>query len=61
MELVIMMGLQASGKSTFSHTRFAGTHAHVSKDALRNNKRPGRRQAHLIVESGSGGMRACRA
>jgi predicted kinase len=51
MELVIMMGLQASGKSTFSHTRFAGTHVHVSKDALRNNKRPGRRQAHLIEEA----------
>jgi predicted kinase len=48
MELVIMIGLQASGKSTFSRTRFAGTHVYVSKDALRNNKRPGRRQAHLI-------------
>jgi predicted kinase len=32
MELVIFIGLQASGKSTFYHERFARTHVHVSKD-----------------------------
>lgn len=48
MELVILMGLQASGKSTFARTRFAETHVYVSKDALRNNKRPPRRQVELI-------------
>lgn len=48
MELVIMIGLQASGKSTFSRARFAETHVYVSKDALRNNKEPARRQARLI-------------
>ena len=51
MELVIFSGLQASGKSTFYRTHFAGTHAYVSKDVLRNNKKPGRRQAQLIEEA----------
>lgn len=48
MELVIFIGLQASGKSTFFRTRFAATHEHVSKDLLRNNKNRARRQAQLI-------------
>ena len=48
MELIIFVGLQASGKSAFFHARFAVTHAHVSKDLFRNNKNPNRRQAQLI-------------
>lgn len=48
MELVMLIGLQASGKSTFARARFAGTHVYVSKDALHNNKKPTRRQAQLI-------------
>ena len=51
MELIILMGLQASGKSTFSQRRFGETHAYVSKDLLRNNKHPARRQAQLIEEA----------
>ena len=51
MECVILVGLPASGKSTFFRQRFAGTHAHVSKDLLRHNRRPQRRQEHLIAES----------
>jgi len=51
MECVILIGLPASGKSTFFRERFAGTHDHVSKDLLRNNRRPQRRQEHLIEES----------
>lgn len=47
-ELVILVGLQASGKSTFFRERFAATHEHVSKDLFRNNKDPNRRQAQLI-------------
>ena len=50
-ELVIFVGLQASGKSTFFRERFAATHEHVSKDLLRNNKNPKRRQAQLIEAS----------
>lgn len=48
MELVIFMGLQASGKSTFFRQYFAATHELVSKDLMRNNKNPSRRQAQLI-------------
>jgi predicted kinase len=47
-ELVIFVGLQASGKSTFFGDRFAATHTHVSKDLFRNNKNRNRRQAQLI-------------
>lgn len=48
MELVIFIGLQAAGKSTFFHTYYAETHSHISKDWLRNNKNRARRQAQLI-------------
>ena len=56
MDLVIFVGLQASGKSTFFRERFSATHVHVSKDLFRNNKNPNRRQTHLIeaaLEQGS--------
>lgn len=48
MELIIFIGLQASGKSTFFRTHFADTHEHISKDLMRNNKNRDRRQAQLI-------------
>lgn len=51
MEMIILIGLQASGKSTFYRTHFAGTHEHISKDLLRNNKQPARRQRQLIEEA----------
>ena len=51
MEVIILIGLQASGKSTFYRTYFAGTHEHISKDLLRNNKQPARRQRQLIEEA----------
>jgi predicted kinase len=47
-ELVILVGLQASGKSTFFREQFAATHEHVSKDLLRNNRTRNRRQRELI-------------
>ena len=47
-QLVIFVGLQASGKSTFFLGRFAATHEHVSKDLLRNNRDRNRRQGQLI-------------
>lgn len=50
-ELVIFVGLQASGKSTFYRQHFAQTHVLVSKDLLRNNRRPDRRQRVLIEEA----------
>jgi predicted kinase len=54
-ECVILIGLPAAGKSTFYRARFAGTHDHISKDLLRNNRRPERRQEQLLLESLSGG------
>src|ERR1041384_8342092 len=51
MECVILIGLPAAGKSTFFRERFAATHDHVSKDVLRSNKHPQRRQERLIAES----------
>jgi predicted kinase len=51
MDLVIFIGLQAAGKSTFYRDRFAATHALVSKDRLRNNPRPQRRQLRLVEEA----------
>lgn len=51
MELVLLIGLPAAGKSTFARQRFAADHTYVSKDSLRNNRQPGRRQAQLIAEA----------
>jgi predicted kinase len=51
MEVVVFIGLQGSGKSTFYRAQFASTHLLVSKDLLRNNRRPQRRQMQLIEEA----------
>jgi predicted kinase len=55
MECILLIGLPAAGKSTFYRQRFAGTHDHVSKDLLRHNRRPQRRQEQLVAESLSRG------
>jgi predicted kinase len=47
-ELVVFVGLQASGKSTFFRERFAESHQHVSKDLFPNNRNKNRRQEHLL-------------
>lgn len=55
MECVILVGLPASGKTTFYRDRLAGTHDHVSKDLMPHNRRPQRRQEQLIADAlGSG-------
>jgi predicted kinase len=51
MEVVVFIGLQGSGKSTFYRARFASTHVLVSKDLFRSNRRPARRQAKLIGDA----------
>lgn len=50
-QLVIFCGLQASGKTTFFDQRFSGTHEHVSKDRMRNNRRKEARQRELVSEA----------
>jgi len=51
MELVIFVGLQAAGKTTFYRERFAATHDIVSKDLFPNNRHRERRQRQLIGEA----------
>lgn len=51
MELIIFVGLQASGKSTYYHTHLAATHVHVSKDLMPNASRRDDRQMRLIGEA----------
>jgi hypothetical protein len=47
-ELVMFVGLQASGKTTFYARRFADTHVLVSKDRMRSARSKSRRQAREI-------------
>jgi len=54
-ELVVFVGLQASGKSTFFRERFAETHEHVSKDLFPKNRNKNRRQEHLLRAALSAG------
>ena len=51
MELVILVGLPGSGKSTFYRERFAATHALVSKDLLKSAGRAARKQEALIADA----------
>jgi predicted kinase len=55
MELVIFVGLPASGKSTFYRERLASTHAHVSRDAMprsANKERLVREQVEQALREG---------
>ena len=47
-ELAVLVGLQASGKSTFVAYRFASTHVVVSKDLMGSARHKDRRQRHDI-------------
>lgn len=51
MEMIILVGLQAAGKSIFYRSHFASTHVHISKDLFRHNRHPARRQQQLIEEA----------
>lgn len=55
MEVVILMGLQASGKSSFCR-RFEGTHRIVSKDLFPNARRPQERQMRMIADALGAGI-----
>ena len=51
MELILLIGLQAAGKTTFYRRRLADGYTHISMDLLRNNPHPARRQAQLIEQA----------
>ena len=48
MELIILIGLQAAGKSTFYRTHCAAPYEHISMDLLQHNKNPRKRQLALL-------------
>jgi predicted kinase len=48
---IILIGLQAAGKTTFYHERFADGYTHISMDLLRNNPHPAQRQVQLIEQA----------
>lgn len=55
-ELIILVGLQASGKSSFYRRRFAGTHLHLSKDLMpRGARDKGERQLAQVESALAGG------
>lgn len=47
-QLIIFVGVQASGKSTYYRDHFAATHVHVSKDLMKNSRDAEARQRRLI-------------
>jgi predicted kinase len=49
--VVILIGLQASGKTTFYRQRLAADHVHVSKDNFGRARHRQRRQLRLIDEA----------
>jgi predicted kinase len=51
MEVAILIGLQASGKTTFCRRMLAADHVVVSKDSFPNARRPQRRQMSLVNEA----------
>lgn len=49
--LAVLVGLQASGKSTFFARHLAPTHLHVSKDHWPNGRRKEARQRRVVAEA----------
>jgi predicted kinase len=50
-ELILFVGIQASGKSTYYRTHLAATHVHVSKDLMTNVRNRDQRQLQSIAEA----------
>ncbi len=51
MEAVLLIGIQASGKSTFYRDRFFDTHVRINRDMLRT-----RRRERLLLEACIAGL-----
>ncbi len=50
LEMIVFVGLQAAGKSTYYHSHLAATHVHVSKDLMANARNREERQLQMIEE-----------
>jgi predicted kinase len=50
-ELIIFVGVQAAGKTTYYHEHFAATHDHVSKDLIPASKNREQQQRRQIAEA----------
>lgn len=50
-ELIVFVGLQAAGKSTYYQTHLAATHMHVSKDLMTNVSNRDLRQQQVIAQA----------
>lgn len=48
MQLILFIGMQGSGKTTYYQRHFAGTHVHVSKDLMKNVRNRDSRQTEMI-------------
>ncbi len=57
-DLVVLCGLQGSGKSTFFGARFAASHAHVSQDRFPSARDPAARRRALVEEAARAGLSA---
>ncbi|HET8539961.1 MAG TPA: ATP-binding protein [Anaeromyxobacter sp.] len=58
MDLVVLSGLQGSGKSTFFGARFAASHAHVSQDRFPNARDKAGRRRSLVEAAARAGRSA---
>jgi predicted kinase len=56
LECVVLVGLPASGKTTFYQRRFAATHHHISKDLWPNTRNPDARQALALRHALASGI-----
>lgn len=55
LELIIFVGVQGAGKSTYFRQHLAATHVHVSKDLMKNTRHRDALQTAMIEEAFAAG------